>query len=217
MTRTRFHQNQFIRIHQTNVTRAGSTPSSKSHHSSGSSSSSSSSHKRKAPPSTTRLDGPAAKMARAIGTDPGKEAKFLETTDLMRKSSSTSSHESKKVKVSSNKGSHDWTVIIGPNLWCQRVGDPVLLGSLIIFLAQLVRGCCYCCYVGAFFSRYFECAWSSQVSLPELVTILHSALNLLHLCTITGVMLECAFKYIWHLGRKLVDEQKRAPIYLIIQ
>jgi len=84
---------------------AGSTPASKSHHSSGSSSSSSSSHKRKAPPSTTRLDGPAAKMARAIGTDPGKEAKFLETTDLMRKSSS--SHESKKVKVSSNKGSHD--------------------------------------------------------------------------------------------------------------
>jgi len=85
---------------------AGSTPSSKSHHSSGSSSSSSSSHKRKAPPSTTRLDGPAAKMARAIGTDPGKEAKFLETTDLMRKSSS-SSHDSKKVKVSSNKSSHD--------------------------------------------------------------------------------------------------------------
>ena len=92
--------------HQKHFTRAGSTPSSKSHHSSGSSSSSSSSHKRKAPPSTTRLDGPAAKMARAIGTDPGKEAKFLETTDLMRKSSS-SSHDSKKVKVSSNKSSHD--------------------------------------------------------------------------------------------------------------
>jgi len=85
---------------------AGSTPSSKSHHSSSSSSSSSSSHKRKAPPSTTRLvEGPAAKMARAIGTDPGKEAKFLETTDLMRKSSSHDS--SKKVKVSSNKSSHD--------------------------------------------------------------------------------------------------------------
>merc|ERR1711992_176982 len=80
-----------------------STPSSKSHHSSGSSSSSS--HKRKAPPSTTRLDGPAAKMARAIGTDPGKEAKFLETTELMRKS--PSSHEqSKKLKAPSNK-SHD--------------------------------------------------------------------------------------------------------------
>jgi len=41
-----------------------------------------------------KLEGPAAKMARAIGTDPGKEARFLESTDLIRKAG----HEDKARK-----------------------------------------------------------------------------------------------------------------------
>ena len=71
-----------------------SSSSSKSHHSEHSSS------KRKHVTSTAKLDGPAAKMARAIGSDPGREARFLESTDLMKKSGTSHDDKIKKAKSS---------------------------------------------------------------------------------------------------------------------
>jgi len=79
-----------------------SNSSSKSQHSS----SSSSSNKRKhSSSSSAKLEGPAAKMARAIGTDLSREERFLESTDLMGRS--RNSHDEKAKKIKSSKPVHE--------------------------------------------------------------------------------------------------------------